>query len=119
MWNVLDQRIPTPLRATSSQLESSTWIPVLDSLNGRLGEDRKFSLFRAFHQGGASPDEAINDLELVADTRLVARSIWNTQWLLIIPGRMLNADPQVGLQRFIEQVSDVKLVFRTYGLSGG
>lgn len=119
VWNVLDQRIPAPLRATSSQLESSTWIPVLDSLNGRLGEDRKFSLFRAFHQGGASPDEAINDLELVADTRLVARSIWNTQWLLIIPGRMLNADPQVGLQRFIEQVSDVKLVFRTYGLSGG
>ncbi len=119
VWKVLDQRIPVPLPATTAQLDSSAWIPLLDSLNGRLGEARKYSMFRAFHDGGASADEAINDLELVADTRLVARSIWNTQWLLIIPGRMLNADPAEGLRRLIENVSDLKLVFRTYGVSGG
>ena len=31
---------------------------------------------------------------------------------------MLNFDPNEGLKRFIDQVTDVKLVFRTYGLAG-
>jgi hypothetical protein len=48
----------------------------------------------------------------------VGRSVWNTGWTLIIPGRTLNTDPDEGLDRFIEQVSDIKLVFETYGFSG-
>jgi hypothetical protein len=115
IWNVVDQHIPAPFAATRSQLEARNWIPLLDGLNGRLGESRKYSMFRAYHDGGS----AVNNDELVFDTRLIARSIWNTQWLLIIPGRMLNADPEEGLKRFTDQVSDIKLVFRTYGLSGG
>ena len=51
--------------------------------------------------------------------RLLGRSIWNTQWLLIIPGATLNADPNTGLDRFVDQVSDIKLIFDTYGQSGG
>ncbi|MBL9139750.1 MAG: hypothetical protein JNK85_28025 [Verrucomicrobiales bacterium] len=115
LWNVVDQHIPAPFAATRAQLDTRNWIPVLDSLNGRFGEPRKYSMFRAYHDGG----NAVNSDELVLDTRLIGRSIWNTQWLLIIPGRMLNADPEEGLERFIRQVSDIKLVFRTYGLSGG
>jgi hypothetical protein len=38
--------------------------------------------------------------------------------VLIIPGRTLNNDPDEGLERFIDQVSDIKLVFQTYGHSG-
>jgi hypothetical protein len=38
--------------------------------------------------------------------------------MMVIPGRLLNFDPNVGLDRFIEQVTDIKLVFRTYGISG-
>jgi hypothetical protein len=117
MWKVIDQKIPVPLASTNAAfagLNKSGWIPLIDSLNGRLGDPRQYSMFRAYHNGGSEVD----DDELVLDTRLVARSVWNTEWLLIIPGRMLNFDPDEGLRRFIDQVSDVKLVFRTYSLAG-
>jgi len=114
VWKVLDQRIPVPIPATTADLDNGQWIPVIDALNGRLGESRKYSTFRAYHNGGSEVDLD----ELVADTRLVARSVWNTEWLLIIPGRLLNADPNVGLDRFINQVTDIRIVFRTYGISG-
>lgn len=114
MWKVLDQRIPVPYRSVNSSLDQSNWIPLLDSLNGRMGEPRKFSMMRGYHDGG----DAINQDELAFDTRLNGRSVWNTQWILIIPGRLLNENPNVGLDRFIAQVSDIKLVFQTYGFSG-
>jgi hypothetical protein len=87
---------------------------LLDSLNGQLGEPRKYAAFRAYHDGS----DVVDTDELVTDTRLIGRSVWNTQWVLIIPGRMLNADPNVGLDRFIQQVTDIKMVFQTYGFAG-
>jgi hypothetical protein len=110
MWKVVEQKIPAPMPATSSQLSTSGYIPLLDGLNGRFGDARKFSDFRAY------PDSAE---EPTTDLRLLGRSIWNTQWLLIIPGATLNADPNTGLDRFVDQVSDIKLIFDTYGQSGG
>ena len=114
LWKVLDQRIPVPFPATTAALESANFIPLTDTLDGRLGDPRQFSMFRAYHDGG----DAVNADELVSDSRLIGRSVWNTQWLIIIPGRILNADPNVGLDRFIDQVSDIKLVFETYSYSG-
>jgi hypothetical protein len=55
---------------------------------------------------------------LVYSARLVGRSAWNTKWLLIIPGATLNADPNQGLIDFINSVTDIRLVFNTYGYSG-
>ena len=52
------------------------------------------------------------------DTRLVGRSVWNSQWLLIIPGGTLLADPAAGLNAFINNVEDIKLFFQTYAYSG-
>ncbi len=114
LWKVLDQQIPVPYRSVTASLDQSNWIPLLDSLNGRMGEPRKFPMMRGYHDGG----DAVNSDELAFDTRLVGRSVWNSQWVLIIPGRLLNADPNVGLDRFIAQVSDIKLIFQTYGFSG-
>ena len=113
-WDVVDQRIPVPFPAVSSALDTCNWIPLLDSLNGQLGEPRKFSMQRAYHDGASE----VNMDELAFVTRLIGRSVWNTEWLLVIPGSMLNADPEEGLDRFISQVSDIKLVFQTYGYSG-
>ena len=110
MWKVVEQAIPVPYPATGSQLQKSGYIPLLDSLNGRLGAARRFSDFRAY------PEEVGDSYK---DSRLVGRSVWNTEWLLIIPGATLNADPEVGLDRFIEQVTDIKLEMETYGQSGG
>ena len=113
-WRVFDERIPVPMPALSANIQRAGWIPLLDSLNGRMGEPRKFSMFRAYHDGFSE----VNTDELVTDSRLIGRSIWNTHWVLIIPGRTLNANPQVGLERFIDQVTDIKLVFQTYGYAG-
>jgi len=69
----------------------------------------------------------------VTDTRLIGRSVWNTRWLLIIPGGTLLFDPDEGLDTFIdgpeifpgagirtgEGIDDIKLFFETYGYSGG
>ena len=57
--------------------------------------------------------------DAIRDSRLVGRSIWNTQWMLIIPGATLNSDPNTGLDRFTDQVTDIKFTFETYGQSGG
>jgi hypothetical protein len=52
------------------------------------------------------------------NNRLVGRSVWNTQWKLVIPGHTLLNDPNEGLDRFIRTVSDIKLHFVTYSYSG-
>jgi hypothetical protein len=114
VWKVVDQRIPDPIPSINSSLDNGNFIPLLDSLNGRLGDPRKFPMFRAYHDGPGGVDFE----ELVSDTRLIGRSVWNTGWLLIIPGRTLNSDPNVGLNQLVQQVSDIKLIFETYGYSG-
>lgn len=113
-WKILDQQIPVPYAAVTSSLDRGDWVPLLDSLNGSMGKSRRFSSFRAYHDAGG---EVLLD-ELVADNRLVGRSVWNTGWMLIIPGLTLNSDPDEGLDRFISQVKDIKLIFETYGNSG-
>jgi len=114
IWKVVDQQIPVPLPSLTAQLDRSSFMPLLDSLNGRIGSPRRHSSFRAYHDSGAEIDpEAI-----VYDSRLVGRSVWNTEWILILPGLTLNSDPNEGLDRFIGQVTDIKLVFQTYGHSG-
>lgn len=59
-----------------------------------------------------SPDE------LNTDTRLIGRSVWNTEWLLVIPGTTLLADPEVGIERFMQDVDDIYLYFQTYAYAG-
>ena len=56
--------------------------------------------------------------DMVYDSRLVGRSVWNTEWVLIIPGRSLNYDGNEGITRLINQISDIELYFDTYGMSG-
>lgn len=74
---------------------------------------RRFSSFRAFPDNGA-----FDPSQTTTNSRLIGRSVWNTRWLIIIPGRTLLADPDQGLDRFIANVSDVKLFFQTYAYSG-
>jgi hypothetical protein len=59
--------------------------------------------------------------------KLTGRSVWNTRWLLIIPGSELQgSDPINGIDVFINGtnppygtgVRDIKLEFSCYGYSG-
>lgn len=131
-WNIVDQKIPVPLPVSQAGLRDPSWIPVRDSLNGTLSEIRRYSSFRAYHNSGFTQDQ------MSFDSRLVGRSVWNTRWLLIIPGGTFLADQTEGLDTFIHGlksaagtatdsrgnrrdgngVQDIKLSFQTYAISG-
>ncbi len=126
-FNVVDQAIPTPIPIGTANLQNPSWIPVNDSVDARFDQSRQFSRFRAHHDGG------FNTSELVPDTRLVGRSVWNTKWMLIIPGGTLLNDPGEGLDTFIlgrkvlgnpnaardgNGIKDIKLFFESYSYSG-
>lgn len=132
-WDVLDQQIPVPLPARSADLDDATWRPLADSLTGVMGETRRFSSFRVYGDNQGATNEPDED-QMTFDSRLVGRSVWNTQWMLIIPGATLHADPEEGLRTLIlgpridptdpdsprteEGITDIRLFFDTYGYSG-
>lgn len=78
-WRVLDQRIPTPLAITPSQLADSGWQPFTGSTSGYFEEARRYPAFRAYPDAGG-----YSNAEMLASSRLVGRSIWNTPWALVI-----------------------------------
>jgi hypothetical protein len=113
-WRVVDQQLPVPFRLGASTMSNPTYIPLNNSLSGTLENIRQFSSFKAYVDQGNTPDPT----QVTTDSRLIGRSVWNTEWMLIIPGGTLLADPNQGLQAFINSVSDVKIFFQTYAYSG-
>ncbi len=128
-WTVLNQAMPLPYNVGHADLDDPDWIPVIDSLREPMANIRRFASFRAYHDRGQF-DEA----ETHNNGRLVGRSVWNTRWLLIIPGRTLLADPVEGIARFIHGalisgdrdsgdrdgngVDDILIFFQTYSIGG-
>lgn len=118
-FNVVDQALPAPFNLSIGELDSDpSYIPMFDSLNGSLAKIRKYGMLRAYHDAGLNPEQ------VTYDTRLVARSVWNTDWMLIIPLSTMGSNMDNVKQRFIYGadgkggVSDIKLFFYTYGYSG-
>ncbi|KPA14814.1 conserved hypothetical protein, secreted [Candidatus Magnetomorum sp. HK-1] len=112
-WTVIDQKLPIPLPISGSDLNNPSWIPSLDSLDGSMIQIRRFSSFRAYHDSGYFDANQVS-----FESRLVGRSVWNTRWMLIIPGGTFHYDSDHGLDTFIENVKDIKLFFQTYAISG-
>jgi hypothetical protein len=127
-WRVVDQKLPLPFPIVSIELENNPgWIPFVDTIFDEIFQIRRHSDFRAYHDSGY-----MNVSEMTFDSRLVGRSVWNTRWLLIIPGSSLFHDPDEGLDTFIHGtevfggfgertengISDIKLFFHTYAYSG-
>ena len=110
-YKVFDQKIPEPFPLSSSALYGDDFIPMEDTLSGSFAEVRRFARFRAY------PNTSLFD-NPVSDSRLIGRSVWNTRWLLIIPGGTLLYDSEDGLQTFVDEVSDIKLFFETYSYPG-
>ena len=125
-FDVIDQAIPTPSPVGNSDLANAEWIPQNNDLNGPLSAIRQFSRFLAY-------GDSFSEDQVVGDTRLIGRSIWNTRWLLIIPGGTFLNNAGTGLDTFISGqpvkgsttgardgngVSDIKLLFQTYSYSG-
>jgi hypothetical protein len=114
-WNVVEQRIPTPFTINQSDLHSPDYLPNLNGYDGSFAELRRHGDFRVYHDNG---DSAADDSELILDSRLIGRSVWNSEWMLIIPGANLDADPMAGLTTLAETISDIKLHFKTYSHQG-
>ena len=112
-WSVVDQALPVPFPIGATDLADPLFLPSSDSLSGRYSEIRKFSSFRAYNDSGSFVPS-----QVTTDSRLIGRSVWNTRWLLIIPGRTLLFDPNEGIDTFKETVSDIRLFFQTYGYQG-
>ncbi|MFZ4398193.1 MAG: hypothetical protein ACOYOU_21470, partial [Kiritimatiellia bacterium] len=126
-WNVFDQALPVPYDVSASDVNAPNWIPYFDSLSENFAASRRFASLRAYHDSGN-----FTPAELCTNARLIGRSVWNTKWMLLIPGRTLLADPVEGLNLFIsgpmktglisgrtlQGVTDIKLFFNTYSFSG-
>ena len=122
-WNVDDVTIPLPFNIRASDFSTTPVYTSADSLSESLFAVRKHQAFRpvsttsAFNTsiygatGGFQPSQYTNK-------RLIGRSVWNSKWKLVIPGKTLLADANQGLERFIASVKDVKLYFITYSYSG-
>jgi hypothetical protein len=115
IWSIVEQRIPVPFLINRERLADPNFIPSIDSLNGSFAPIRRFGDFRAYYSAsGQAPDLG----EVPKDARLFGRSVWNTRWLLIIPGATLGSDPSASLDAFINQVTDIRLLFDTYSNPG-
>ena len=114
-FKVVDQLLPVPFAIHSTDLEGNRgWIPINDTLSDSFFNIRRHSRFRAYHDSGAGWDA-----EIVRDSRLIGRTVWNSEWLLIIPGASLSSEPDEALDTFIETVTDIKFLFETYSYEGG
>lgn len=126
-WHVVDQATPMPSILGLGSLNNPNYIPINDSVDEDFAAIRRFGRFRAYHDSGD-----FDKSEVISDSRLIGRSVWNTRWLLIIPAGTLHTDRNEGIQRFINGalipngngardgngVSDIKIFFETYAYSG-
>jgi len=118
-WSIVDQVLPTPFPIGATSLSDPDWIPQGDSLSGSFGQVRRFSSQRAYDL------QAFNSGEITSDSRLIGRSVWNTHWVLIIPGGTLLSNPQIGLDTLVfgpaangTGLKDILFSFQTYAYTG-
>ena len=121
-WNVDDVVIPLPYNIGASDFSSKPYYAAADSLTEPLYAIRKMQAFRPVSTTSAFDTSIYGGGALqrteYTNQRLIGRSVWNSKWKLIIPGKTLLADPNQGLARFINSVKDVHLYFVTYSYSG-
>ena len=114
-WNVMDHAMPLPYDIGSSGFGQNTQWTAATSLSETFFLPRKHQPFRASDNAGLFFVPGLQDY---TNRRLIGRSVWNTNWKLVIPAQPLLANPQEGIERFIRSVKDIKLFLKTYSHSG-
>ena len=117
-WSVLDVAVPMPFNIGASELSTKTLWQTSESLSEDLFTIRKHQAFRASSSTDVFKDNARMFPDNYTNTRLIGRSVWNSKWKLVIPGRSLLNDPDEGLDRFMQTVDDIKIYLNTYSYSG-
>jgi hypothetical protein len=122
-WSVDDVAVPLPFNISASSFSSTPFYTAANSLSEPLFAVREHQAFRpvsttsVFNTSIYGANGALQPTEYT-NKRLIGRSIWNSKWKLVIPGRTLLADPNQGLDRFVQSVKDVHLYFITYSYAG-
>lgn len=107
-WRVVDQVWPIPYPAASGNVS----IPPEGFGTENVHVIRRFPPMRAYDSS------LLGSLDPAAmDSRLVGRSVWNTQWVLIIPGSSLSSSPSAALDSLVSGITDIHLQLRTYSHS--
>jgi len=122
-WAVNDVTIPLPFNIGGSDFSTKALYQSSDSLSEPLFNVRKHQAFRPVSSSSVFSSEIYGDAGEIAlsqftNRRLIGRSVWNSRWKIVIPGRTLLANPEEGLDRFLQTVKDVQLHFVTYSYSG-
>ncbi len=97
-FQVLDQVLPIPSAVTGNIIGRSDYQPIVDSVTqpDSFAAIRKIPDFLAYYDGDNY------DALTKSNRRLVGRSVWNTQWVLILRGRELGGtDPDKSLDDLI------------------
>lgn len=122
-WTVNDVTIPLPFNIGGTTLDAQPYFLSGNSLSEPLFAVRKHQSFRPVSSASLFSTDIFTEtgglsLSQFTNRRLIGRSAWNTQWKLVIPGRTLLANPDEGLDRFLQTVRDIKIHFVTYSYSG-
>ncbi len=121
-WTVNDVSIPLPFNIGASDFSTKNLYQSADSLTEPLFSTRKHQAFRPVSTSTAFAADIYSGDSLqpsqFTNRRLIGRSVWNSKWKLVIPGKTLLNDPNEGLGRLIQTLTDVKLHFVTYSYSG-
>jgi len=115
-WQVVDQALPLPYNLGASAFNSTQFFGPNDTFAERPWVIRKHQAFRmvadpAMYEDGSLPTVFTN-------ARLIGRSVWNSQWKIVIPAITLLNNEQQGMNNFAASVKDIQLFFRTYSNSG-
>jgi len=122
-WMVDDLAIPMPFNIGASEFSTQPLYQSNDSLTEPLFAIRKHQPFRpvsdpsAFELALAPYGDGLVRSPFTS-SRLIGRSVWNSEWKLVIPGDTLLKDPYEGLDRLIQTLKDIKIYFGTYSYSG-
>lgn len=117
-WSVDDVTIPLPFNIGASDFSTKRLYQSSDSLPEDLFSVRKHQAFRPVSDSSVFSENGQLLPSEYTNTRLIGRSVWNTKWKLVIPGRTLLNDPEQGLDILLDTLSDIKLHFTTYSYSG-
>jgi hypothetical protein len=122
-WNVDDVAIPLPFNIGGSDYSSVRLWQSADSLTEPPFTLRKHQAFRPVSSASVFDPSIYTSTgglqrSQFTSNRLIGRSVWNSKWKIVIPGRELLADPNEGIERFLRTVKDIKLHFVTYSYSG-
>jgi hypothetical protein len=114
-WNVADQALPLPYNLGATDFNGTQFFQT----NGTLSEQpwiiRKHQAFRPVND----PAFFFSTLpQEFTSSRLIGRSVWNSQWKIVIPAYTLLNDEEEGLDRFVRSVKDIQIFLRTYSHSG-